>query len=183
MSFITASELSPDQYDVIQYDMLHPDEHSFALQMHSAAVDEVEAVLCTANSAVPVADAVRGFYEELGQPTPLLGYIRADSKISRQERGSLDRRERFEEEKARLKPFLDGRQSVCVIDQCVYSGRTLLFAEMALSGIVANRHLIKGRWYHDWEYGSSLETSLREMTTSHADFMRSVGRAAAQLVG
>ncbi len=51
------------------------DIQSFAQQMTTALEYRPNAILFTARSAVPLADSVRGFYDEAGITLPLLSYI------------------------------------------------------------------------------------------------------------
>lgn len=169
-------QLSKCGYESIKDDMLTEGNYSFHRQMYAATVSGVQAVLCTAKSAIPIADAVRGFYDGLELPRPRLGFVRADSRIVATH--VSHRIERRVDEVQRLQPLLADVTAVAIIDQFIFSGATIGFADeiVKISG-VEHSQLIRGKWYHE---GGEL-VNMKYMTSPHAEFMYSVGQAAAAL--
>src|SRR5688572_26297082 len=52
-------------------------DSSVARQLSDGLRAGREAYLMTARSAIPVADSIRGFYKEIGEECPYIGYISA----------------------------------------------------------------------------------------------------------
>lgn len=150
-------------------------DFSFAGQAH--LLDEADAVICTAYSAVPVADAVRGYFEERGEKPPYIGYVRTSFKP---EGGVYTPRdlESFNMETERMNKEIDGIHSAVIIDQLVCSraainvGRHVLLAAGASSV-----DQMTGRWYIQAYHP---EVTLEKTTSTHAEFMREVGRKTAR---
>jgi hypothetical protein len=131
----------------------------------------------TANSAVPLADSVRGFYEFYSESTPSLTYIHANRQLSR-DYSLLRRAERelIESEIDRLKTSFVGSRTV-VFDQFVYTGGTLRRAEsmLAKAGLKLCGATIGAQWYEQVHGGVDLDN----MTSPYAPFMRRIGEEAA----
>lgn len=129
--------------------MLAADDKSFRSQMHRVFPEAPDAFLFTAYSAVPVADSVRGFYAAAGDPTPAINFINANRDASRHP-GSEKYTTRVDYESKRLEAFLDGCNKVCIVDQFVYTGRTIkLASEIIGTAGVEVVCLMKGNWYQD----------------------------------
>ncbi len=126
---------------------------TFSRQMHDILQKpaECEAFLVTAMSGIPVADSVRGYYEALGRETPLISYVAADRQQAARYRYGYDHvLSNIDTEASRLQEVLDGRDTVCVIDQYVMSGETIGYAAsvVALAG-VTTIYGMRGKWYHE----------------------------------
>lgn len=166
-----------------------PLDASFAAQINhiyhcpSEVVPDVtkppEVYLVTARSAIPTADAIRGFYQEMGLKCPPVGYITADRDLafkyikqpSDQSKANLDK------EAARLSSTLKDAHHVCVIDQYVQSGRTLQYAGYILDyAEVQHTSAIRGRWYHQAFESDRLDPNL--VTSRHASLMLNIGHKA-----
>ncbi len=142
-----------------------------------------DAFLLTARSAVPVADAVRGYYAELGLQAPYIGYIRANRLLAAVHGGRPgpstcsydDAKKVFNDEALRLRPKLAGMSHVCVIDQYVASGGTLQYAgEILEAADIANVTAIRGLWYAQ-AYDKGDELDFKRPTSRHARLMHTVG--------
>ena len=149
------------------------DRFSFVRQMVAAVNTQPSAFLLTANSAVPVADSIRGFYDELGIEVPLIDYVYAPSKS-----GLLGLRSRAEE--LHLSHRLqDAGENVYVVDELVMTGATLARASKLLVDIgVQHVSPINGRWYN---HASRSEIDLDMVTSVHASKMYEIGQKACQL--
>lgn len=192
MPYTEPSQRFPDlenrEYDTISDYMLTPGlsqpcesdnaylatDYSFTGQIEAAT--DADVMLFTASSAIPVADAVRGYLETTGKTAPQLGYIRADFEAQAAYNYENDRT-RLNGETNRLTPLLKEAETVSVVDEFICSGATLNFAKTILQncGITAVTPLA-GRWYMQ-AYKS--EVNSENLTSRHADFMRSIGRQAA----
>ncbi len=132
----------------------------------------------TAYSAIPLADALRGYYEELGLDTPYITYINAFShrNSNRLKLSAMMRKTEVE----RLEVVLSESSAPCVVDEYKNSGNTVYFAREMISdsGEFETIHTIEGQWYHG-AYKDDI--NLQEMTSSHAAFMYETGRKAAIL--
>lgn len=134
--------------------------------------DPVDAFFFTVQSAVPVADTLRGYYQALDVPAPPLEPVYANSRD-----GILhfnDNSYCNESEEARLRKVVNGANHVAVVDQYVSSGCTLLYAAQLLLKAGAKRvTAIAGDWYDETMRG---DVDVASMTSYHSDFMRQVGR-------
>jgi hypothetical protein len=148
-------------------------QFSFTKQMLNVHGTGPTAFLVTAKSATPIADSVRGFYEELGQDIPVLDYIRVPRYTPFRYISNYI-------EKLRLRGRLaDVMENVIVIDEFVYSGATLNRANQLLTDIgVENVTDIRGRWYGN---AKPTEIDLDKVTSIHAAKMNFIGRQAARL--
>jgi hypothetical protein len=159
-------------------------DKSFSTQMavmhsDSESVDPTlstkpNAYLVTAYSGVPVADSIRGFYDELGEEAPFISHIHARRKLKRDfENGVLS--ETFFDEASRLESLLDGAEHVCVVDQFVQTGQTLRYAEEVLKYAgITNVSAIRGRWYDDASRRWG-KIDLDKTTSKHAGRMHEIG--------
>ncbi len=145
---------------------------SFAQAMVELLPKDPQAILLTAYSAVPLADSVRGYYEEVEVEAPLIDYIHAPRPykvFSRLIGVKIDR--------LRLSSRL--RQAmghVTVIDEYSSSGYTLELAKHQLESIgVEQVTTIGGRWYEDAHQG---DIDLDSVSSVHAPFMHAIGRKA-----
>jgi hypothetical protein len=133
--------------------------------------------LFTANSAIPVADSVRGYYEERGEPIPELGIIKADSFVSPHP-GYTIYNQAFDSEVQRLGVQLFGAR-VAVVDQDIHTGFTITMARKIAQAAGATSVIIPegANWYGD---ADDQDVDRDAVTSKHSDHMRKVGHAAAQ---
>jgi adenine/guanine phosphoribosyltransferase-like PRPP-binding protein len=167
--------LEPSTYEVVERNMLHArnQKFSFVSQMATALNTQPSAFLLTANSAVPVADSIRGFYDELGVEAPLVDYILAPRKSGLF--GAVIRAE-----KLRLSRQLQAAgENVYVVDDFVMTGSTLARAKKLLLDIgVQQVSYSNGRWYND---AKRSEINLDGVTSVHAPKMYEIGQKACEL--
>jgi hypothetical protein len=141
-------------------------DYSFARQMATALAQAAkpDGFVVTAYSAIPVADAVRGFYDELGQPCPDIQYVNANSQNSswfysrnRPVTGPKTLSEATHEanhqlEVNRLRPLLDGMRHVVLVDQLAASGASIRYGrEILLRAGVSSVSSMIGNWYNNAE--------------------------------
>ncbi len=167
----------------IGWDMLANDV-SFAEYMPQVLTTEPDVIFFTANSAVPVADSVRGYYEELGMRSPELAYITANSHLSDVDTMKLPparwmAQRKIDTEIKRLNAEYRDSRSI-IFDQFVETGGTLDLAEsmLAQAGI---HNLLSTRNAHFYREARNGEIDKKHMTSSHRKFMQGVGQKAAQL--
>lgn len=166
-----------------------PPEVSFAGNMPYLIENRPDVFLFTHKSAIPVADSVRAYYEELGIALPELGVINTKEDDMARLIAMLDEMtgghglhilpdEVLERELAQLKPTLDGKK-VAIIDQWINKygtiNRATWIAEEA--GATTVRTPYKANWYHDARIE---DIDVDGVTSVHAKFMRRVGHAAAR---
>jgi hypothetical protein len=139
--------------------------------------DEPDCYLFTANSAIPAADAIRGFYEASGKAIPDIGYIRADRQVTRFMKHKAG--ERLREETNRLGEFLRGAEHVCIVDQYVMYGDVIKFAKKVVETVGAPKISLfnYSRWYHD---ALQDDIDLAQVTSTHSAFMHFVGASVAR---
>ena len=144
-------------------------------------VSPPEGIVLTAFSAIPVADSVRGFYQELDYDFPTLEPIYANSRLSHDHyynRSTPDGLATEAREIARLRALFAGAEHVSVIDQLVSSGYTISYAAQLLHAAgVKKVSTIRGYWYSQ---ASPSDVSIEPLTSTHAPFMTLVGHQAAQ---
>lgn len=168
-------------------------DSSFTSQMIQLSIspDEIkrqlsppEAIVFTSLSAIPIADAVRGYYDGLGLSRPLLSHITANRALAKRF-ASIRRLHTFQTpaEKAeisRLGSLFAGLQHVSVVEQYVDSGKTSLYAgRLLLAAGVEQVSVVRGNWFND---ARQLELDMPSLTSSHAGFMRSIGLQAAKIL-
>lgn len=166
--------------------------HFAPQSVHPSLASPPEVILMTAFSAIPVADAIRGFYEELDAITPLLGHIQASSATAHayySTHGDPNyvaytlngnhQHESFAAEVKRLKPLVEGSSHVTIVDQFVGSGKTITYgAQLLLNAGAKKVSAIRGDWYV--QAGRS-DIDMSSISSRHAPFMASIGRKAAQV--
>lgn len=170
-------------------------DFSFSRQMHAVCdLDDPQLAsqfatspdlfLVTAASAVPVADAIRGFYEATGASHPVIDYIAANQEMAAAFREGYIRfnpwQKAFQTEVTRLIPRVESSQHVCVVDEFVAEGTTVQYAHQILktAGIeVAST--IRGKWYGQ---ANRSEIDLERLTSIHAPYMRKIGLQACSQV-
>lgn len=168
----TPGLLTSKVYDRVEHEMLHGRPRlSFANQIAAMVDIRPTAFLLTANSAVPVADSIRGYYDELGIDRPVIDYIRVPGK------GWLSGLLQTHIEEKRLQYCLnEAGAQVCVVDEYVFSGGTLERARNLLKNIgVTDVTEIRGRWYSQ---AKRAEIDLDRVTSVHAPKMREIGQKA-----
>jgi hypothetical protein len=160
---------------------------SFARQMAELVIGDLapEAYLVTANSAIPVADSIRGFFEELGQTSPPIYPINANSEDSWSyyfPGEGHDTSRVYANEVKRLNCLLEGFDNVCVVDQYVFSGRTISFAAqmMRSAGVEGNIGGIRGLWYNGISYQDIDHHNLCAGDPYVSAHMKAIGRKACQ---
>ncbi len=139
--------------------------------------DRPELYLFTAMSAIPVADAFRGFF---GNNRPALGSIKADrvSALSHIDRSryyqpSYEELMAHRTEVERMRELTRTVSHVCVVEQFSASGNTLRYAGLLLREAgVETVSGIRGQWYNE---AAKEHINEHELTSSHAPFMHSVG--------
>lgn len=142
-----------------------------------------DAIVFTMYSAIPVADSVRGYYEEKGLQLPVLARVRANTALSSPKTTEMNGgyvQTTIDFETRRLASELSGAR-VCVFDQFVSSGGTLHLAKhiLQLAGATVLGSTDEAQWY---EHTYRQDIKRKDITSIHAGFMRSVGRRAAQSV-
>ena len=152
-----------------------PEDMSFTRQLHEVVDAIVQPhFFLTANSAIPVADSIRGFYAAAMQQTPPIDYIRADFRAASKFWAT---NQLSAAECHRLKHTRMGLQETAVVvDQRVCSGQTIgygarLLFSVGFSDVVA----LRGDWYNDHSTSSELR---EQVSSTHSKFMKAVGRAA-----
>lgn len=188
------SLLHPENYDAIERNMLDPSHQpgqtTFTDVVHVLSIAEPEVIAFTANSAIPVADAVSGFYKQLGMPSPKLIPIRTNRKVSRDH--EVGKTNKSSKESKRLSRYVRG-QRTAIIDQFTITRNTIrLGREMLLNAgaatVVTHPNT---RWYDQAnpadifiedpdDYNDPYE--IQAPASVHEDFMREIGRKAALLV-
>ena len=145
----------------------------------------------TLSSAVPLADSITSFYDTMEREVPPImsvnakrgnallhfRYVRERTEEMWRDNEShwTDDEKKYVDE---LAPIVDGLEHVCVMDEYTSTGSTALYAAQLLLAAGAKRATaVRGVWYsHTFE----TEVDAKNLTSVHADFMRSVGRDAAK---
>lgn len=164
--------LEEQYYQEVRDLMLSDSHYSFSAQIQDTySKYEPEAYLVTAYSAIPVADAIRGFYRELGVDQPLIDYVRPPKGLGHFIVAKT--------ENLRLKSLLiDITGKICVVDEYVNTGRALAQSRATIAGTGIPKEdivSIKGRWYHN---ARRRDLQVDQTTSSHRNFMSRVGRDA-----
>ena len=137
---------------------------------------EPDCYLFTAYSAIPVADAIRGFYNRRSMSIPILGYVHANRETSREYSDEHDKVDTSEV--LRLRRLIQGLRHVCVIDQyCSTKATVLQASHMALAAGAQRVSAIQGKWYEDLTIGEAPD--LAQLTSSHAPFFQAIGQTIA----
>lgn len=184
-------EISPDlldsnrgggEIDEIHYRMTHSHHTTAGLSMSFGEYMRLfepldpDVFVLTANSAVPVADAIRGWHDAIGKALPELTYIEANRELSVDESQlTVVQHNILETDIKRLRERYAGSRAI-VIDQFVHSGKTVELASRMLgqAGIVADA----STWYTKWYNHAFGEINKDTMTSEHAEFMRRIGQEA-----
>jgi|GEM_PF-1928632 len=176
------SHLGGSEINEILYRMTHSGEFdpniSFGEYMRTfeQCNAEPEVFVLTVSSAIPVADAIRGWYDTMGKQYPEITYVNANRDLSEDELSlTLEQRELIESDITRLGQRYLGARAI-IIDQYVHSGKTLDLASRTLgkAGLIQTGSTSQARWYNH-AFGQIDRDS---MTSEHAEFMRRVGREA-----
>lgn len=189
-----ASCLSSDTYPTVRASMLYgrkdaednvADSSSFTHYLRDFIALQPDAMFFTANSAVPVADSVRGAYAELGQRPPRLFAIRANSELSLsfdEHAGMFSASKRVvKNEMKAIKKQAEGMRAI-VFDQYVETGGTLRLAKYMLekSGVIHVGNTPLARWYEETRVS---DIDVRNVTSNHSAFMRTIGHEAVRSFG
>lgn len=162
---------------------------SFSRQMRALVADvppdcQPDALLFTEVSAIPIADAVRGYYEGLGAEVPLLTSIKANRELAadyNKREGGMIRWTRDEKQEVkRLRLSLYGVRRIAIIDQYVWSGITRNYAAGLVfnaTGVTRVTH-VQGRWYDEITDRGSVDCE--SLTSTHSELMYEVGLLAAK---
>ncbi|USN96105.1 MAG: hypothetical protein H6797_03440 [Candidatus Nomurabacteria bacterium] len=185
--------LSSDTYPDVRMSMLHGGaepadravgSESFTHYLHQFLALQPDAMFFTANSAVPIADSIRGAYSELGQRPPELFAIRANSDLSLSfdERASMfsASKRTVKNEIKEVSKVAKGMRAV-VFDQYVETGGTLSLANYMLekAGVINVGDTPLARWYQET---TMFDVDLKLVTSRHAEFMRDIGREAIRAI-
>ena len=190
-------KLREDSYPMVESAMLHEPEYRMVLaggnrfvgrpfqhQLLELITGETppDAIVLTAKSAVPLADAFRGFYEGMDLETPLLTHVEAGRALvwNLREVPAVAQRT-IGPELERLSGVLEGKTAPCVVDEFLASGRTL---NLAMDIVRRSRdfdtvHSVSGRWYKDVAIN---DVDVVGLTSRHAKFMHGIGQKAAEMV-
>lgn len=168
------------------------DEHAFdgsmIRQMPAVSNDPdippPDLYLFTADSAIPAADSIRGYYRAAGTPLPALNYVEANRDKSKflgspniaEGIAIVTETASFAKELARLQPIIKQKQHVCVVEQYSLTGNTLRYAGLLLKYAgVETISGIRGTWY---EQAREKDIKRAKLTSRHARFMRKIGERA-----
>ncbi|HSW85060.1 MAG TPA: hypothetical protein VLF79_00400 [Candidatus Saccharimonadales bacterium] len=165
--------LESESYAAVEANMLNRSQYSFTEQMARAVLSEPLAFFVTVNSAIPVADSIRGFYEEIDVEPPIIDSIKVPRSAFFSNISKYIEKKRM----SRVLPETIGR--IYVVDECVSRGATLNRAEDLLSEI-GNYKVgkIRGKWY---VHARRKDIDVDRVTSIHASKMQAIGRQAARL--
>ncbi len=154
---------------------MYLDDASFIGELTRARNKGADAFLFTAYSAIPLADAIRGFYLYIGEELPVIDYVMA-RKVHK---GEHHKAKLLSEEVPRLTGVLADCRRVCVVEQYVSTLNTLFFAhqivaETTQAGIAQDD--IRGKYYH---LVDPSDVDLEAVTSIHQEFMKEIGRKVA----
>lgn len=160
-------------------------ETSFAGNMPFLTENNPDVFLFTHKSAIPVADSVRAYYEELGMNVPELGVINTKASTLIRDKAGQEKGgeysvpdEVLERELAQLGTVLEGKK-VAILDQYIYHRGTVTRAYIIAreAGATAVRFPGKTNWYND---AHAEDIDFDALTSVHSEFMKRVGHAAAR---
>lgn len=135
---------------------------SLARQLSEVSQQAPSAFLFTAKSAIPVADAVRGYYEAKGIEAPLLSSIKPSK--SHHEARRLNR--------------LNLSGHVVIVEQFISTGRTFRgVSELALELGAQAISVIRGDWYED---ARNSTVKVTDLTSIFKEGMYSIGQRIAK---
>lgn len=144
----------------------------------------------TANSAIPVADSIRGYYDELNIGEPTLAAIHIAKKANirppqyadNQYRESVKwiRNAMTKEAEVIQNDHPEIPKAACVIDQYVSTGSAISRAAgvLHMAG-VETVYTISGNWYHDANKYGAIDPI--GMTSAFSSEFEDIGRKAAEL--
>ncbi len=149
---------------------------SFTEYMRQFDAARPDVLLFTVRSAIPLADAVRGWKQEQGVIVPELDTILANRLLSQVDND--DTRHVIEQETRRLAERHSGQRAV-VFDQYVHSGATLRLAKRIMqdAGMIIVGSTPQAQWYNDLVGGTRV-VDYERLTTIYHDFMMAIGRRA-----
>ncbi|QQS18019.1 hypothetical protein IPL68_05205 [Candidatus Saccharibacteria bacterium] len=144
-----------------------------------------EAIVLPANSAIPLSDSIRGFYETLSIEIPRIGFIRSDTSVSGFGVPPEVTQKRVDEEIPRLRTMLDGLKRVAILDHYTSSHYTSRLARtmLNLAGF-ENVLLCDGnvKWYAGIPPAAVAQLDVPRMTSpASKEFMYDLGVEAAKL--
>lgn len=158
---------------------------TLARQLPEADEQMPDAFFFTAISAIPVADAVRGYYSALNRQHPQLFSIPANCSTSRiyNDHGHS---EIFKFQSASFRESMTNIKSAVVIDQFCASGKTLNYAgKLLLASGVERVQAIIGNWYCDvvplTRTRLAAEVNCWDLTSPDREFMVRVGQECAAI--
>ena len=145
--------------------------------VHPQLKSRPDAYVFTANSAIPVADAIREYYKQSQFGQPIMTHIEANRISSTL---NLLTKVYPEDELSRLEKLLVDTDHVCVVEQFVDTGRTLSYAaELLFQAGVEQVSAIRGGWYANARLLDIYEDKSK-VSSKHAAFMREIGKKAFQ---
>lgn len=138
-------------------------------------------ILFTVGSAIPMADAFRGYYQARGEQVPVLHFIYADRDKSYPyfsetntylELSGCDHA--WQAEVERLEPIVAGAGHVAIVEQLASSGRTMHYAaEATLAAGARSVTTISGAWYEEANHDG---LDIPGLTSGHKGYMLDIGR-------
>jgi hypothetical protein len=149
-------------------------ENSFASFMAEACAQKPppDVFLLIAKSAIPIADALRGYFLQLSQPVPKIMAIHGERTIPKHTEDKPAYRARA------LGTEISGA-NVAIIDHYIASGGIMGLAIDAARTAGA-KSIISVRKNTHW-YQSAQGVDMDKLTSKHAEFMFAIGGLAAQL--
>jgi lipase chaperone LimK len=178
----TPVSLRPKRLEAVKTRMLYGNflsRHSLTRQLGAFGLApgsdwQPEVIVLTLNSAVPVADAIRGAHDAAGRTTPKIIGVKANRDLFRYFSSDL-KPEVFTEEVERLKEELGDRTKAVLVDEYVEGGTALSLGRDLLkrAGIESCWSVI-GSWYQGVESLEHLD--IPNMTSVFATEMHDIGR-------
>lgn len=149
--------------------------------------EKPRAFLVTADSAVPVADALKEALLNLGLDAIPVGLIHANQGAAINYKQLGNDPDHFAAREMRREAARIGEElgltvddHVCIVDQWVSSGNTIRYGKAIVNAAGADFvTAIRGQWY---EQASSNDLDVPNLTSVHAPFMQEIGARAAEQV-
>lgn len=156
---LTAGQSEPFWKYMDEFDALSPD-----------------VILFTANSAIPVADSVRGWHDAMGTDLPEFSYVDSNGVLTCPTETAIDTLEEAIDSEAKRLGAAYAGASVAIIDQYIHSGNTLRVAKAMAerAGMLCVGATSEVRWFNH----AQGKTDRNIMSSGHAEFMRDVGMRA-----
>jgi hypothetical protein len=154
---------------------------SFAAQMDEVMTHGApDAFFLTSRSAIPVADAIRGFYEARGLEEPLIAPVNSNKTMDYYHMRTGMKHPKIQREVQRLSDLMPSRvETATVVDQYVNRGNTIRLAGKMLQAagieIITG---IQGRWYED---ATSRNVNMTRLSSRYAHQMHEIGLKAGTL--